>query len=93
MRTRLLSPNRQRAIDYDDGDARVTLLDLEHHWSTASQVVVASAGQKNPAHLCLTPPIERGPGAWRSLSPLLSLTLLITLSLLGHRHQSASDRP
>jgi WD40 repeat protein len=31
MRTRLLSPNRQRAIEYDDGSASVTLLDLEHH--------------------------------------------------------------
>lgn len=31
MRTRLLSPNKQRAIAYDDGSASVTLLDLEHH--------------------------------------------------------------
>jgi WD40 repeat protein len=31
MRTRLLSPNKKRAIEYDDSSSSVSLLDLEHH--------------------------------------------------------------
>lgn len=37
--------------------------------------------------------LERGPSTWRSLFPLLPLKFLTPLSLSGHRHQSASDRP
>ena len=31
MRTHLLSPNKKRAIEYDDGSSSVSLLDLDHH--------------------------------------------------------------